>query len=872
MDRTRVCKLYLACLPGILLAALLFFLPSAILVSAQNPTQYVAYMFNFPLLGNPQQYGHYNNNGYGVHNTSLTDTTSCWPTVTYSDTYHAGTDWFEYADRPGIVGDAVVAVADGQVAFADPTYRRYPGHVVIISHTLPTGEMRYSMYGHLADDSLTVTAGSWVTRGQKIAEVKSWPSDADNSHLHWEIRDWCGLTCTLVSLNYFWPGPGYTYPNHPDNYGYHDPDAFVAARRRLIEANGAVPNPFSPDNDGQNDTTSIGYTLKDFLDGTQVTVTIAILSGTTTLRTLGPQSHASGTYAIPWDGMDSRGNVVANSTYVYSITVDAADSLSHPIDQVTSTVTVSTVVPTPTPTPPVTTTVEMPVLQGSDDAGHDPGFNCAYSIGSNEIYFGECYDGRNITSGFRFPNVPVPRGATTVEAYIRFTVDGPYEHPLILRLAGEATGNAQPFSAISRPDNRPRTTASATWNILAGDRWELGGTRRSPDLSAIVQEIVNRADWNAYNALAVIVENAAPAANQHRRVIGYERPGWYPGHEYGARLVIVYSGAPLPTPTPTSTRTPTPTSTPTSTPTPTATPTPTSTPTPTFTPTRTPTPTATPPPTPTPTPRPGWCGLGWAARAALPKLAMPAHSALVRIQRAAELAPLLYRVRDEVLSQTEAGQYYIDVYYMHSTEITDLILADPALYDEGMATLELFVPGLQALVDGQGEAVTITAEQVQRAEAFLDALAAVGSPALRQAIATERTRRPLAQLVGMTMDQAWAHLNGYTLTWLPPLSVTNPYPVRAGRTVPVRFTLTDFQGEFAIDSTVALRLVNEAGVTVVGPVGLSTNPIQGIVIRGHQYHYDMRTTGLTPGLYMLVIDYNAVEPGQRATWGINISR
>ncbi len=91
----------------------------------------------------------------------------------------------------------------------------------------------------------------------------------------------------------------------------------------------------------------------------------------------------------------------------------------------------ATVTPTPTPTPtstpapPVTTTVEARVLQGSDDAGHDPGRNCAYSISSNEIYFGECYDGKNITSGFRFPNVPVPRGATIVEAYIRFTVDGP---------------------------------------------------------------------------------------------------------------------------------------------------------------------------------------------------------------------------------------------------------------------------------------------------------------------------------------------------------------------------------------------------------------------------------------------------------------
>lgn len=168
------------------------------------------------------------------------------------------------------------------------------------------------------------------------------------------------------------------------------------------------------------------------------------------------------------------------SVRLTNVTADEGNGLELAADAIMLVFTGPAPTPTPTPmhtstpTPPVTTTVEMPVLQGSDDAGHDPGFNCAYSIGSNEIYFGECYDGRNITSGFRFPNVPVPRGATIVEAYIQFTVDGPYEHPLTLRLSGEATGNAQPFSAISRPDNRPRTTASASWNILASDRWELG--------------------------------------------------------------------------------------------------------------------------------------------------------------------------------------------------------------------------------------------------------------------------------------------------------------------------------------------------------------------------------------------------------------
>lgn len=217
--------------------------------------------------------------------------------------------------------------------------------------------------------------------------------------------------------------------------------------------------------------------------------------------------------------------------------------------------------PTPIPTPmsetlaePSFRTLAVPALgceggrcvfqvsSGTDDAGTDPRFGrCVYTASANEIYFGQCPNGQNITSGFRFPNVTLPQGAQIAEAYLEFTVDGPYTDELTLVFYGEAGGNAQPFSFSSRPENRPLPQASAAWQIPASDRWELGQTRTSPDLTAIVQEILNRPDWVSGNALAIIVKNAGPASgpNLHRRVIGYERPVWYPGREYAARLVIL---------------------------------------------------------------------------------------------------------------------------------------------------------------------------------------------------------------------------------------------------------------------------------------------------------------------------------------------
>ncbi len=181
------------------------------------------------------------------------------------------------------------------------------------------------------------------------------------------------------------------------------------------------------------------------------------------------------------------------------------------------------------------------VGSGSDDAGTDPyGGACLYRVNANEIYLGQCPYGQNITSGFRFPNVTLPQGAQIAEAYLEFTVDGPYSDDLTVAFYGENRGNAQPFSSFSRPENRPLTQASATWHIPSSDHWELGQIRTSPDLTAIVQEIVNRPDWASGNGLAIIVRNAGPASgpNRHRRVIGYERPVWYPGRENAARLVV----------------------------------------------------------------------------------------------------------------------------------------------------------------------------------------------------------------------------------------------------------------------------------------------------------------------------------------------
>jgi hypothetical protein len=120
---------------------------------------------------------------------------------------------------------------------------------------------------------------------------------------------------------------------------------------------------------------------------------------------------------------------------------------------------------------------------------------------------------------------------------------------------------------------------------------------------------------------------------------------------------------------------------------------------------------------------------------------------------------VLVRFESEIFRTTPAGQYYEALAQKHGEELNSLMQNHPDHFVKIMLALESFVPGMEAMLDGKGNTVQITKEQVGGLKTELDWMASVGSDSLRADIEAEQQRLSLEHFVGMTMDEAWADIN-----------------------------------------------------------------------------------------------------------------
>jgi hypothetical protein len=113
--------------------------------------------------------------------------------------------------------------------------------------------------------------------------------------------------------------------------------------------------------------------------------------------------------------------------------------------------------------------------------------------------------------GIRWRDVPLQAGNEIVEAYVRFQVDetkGGTE-PVNLLIEGELAGDSAPFANEAfNVTSRARTEAKVLWSVPdwtnVGDQ---GPDQTTPDVTAIIEEIINQEEWAAGNALGMIISD-----------------------------------------------------------------------------------------------------------------------------------------------------------------------------------------------------------------------------------------------------------------------------------------------------------------------------------------------------------------------------
>ena len=146
------------------------------------------------------------------------------------------------------------------------------------------------------------------------------------------------------------------------------------------------------------------------------------------------------------------------------------------------------------------TTVNLQVSANNDDA-YEYGDDTGFTANDNQIRHTGWASADGITlAGHRFTSVDVPKDAQIVTATLQLFILVTSVDDANFDIHAEDVDNAVDFAANADVVNRVRTTAAVLW-----DEDSLGtGFKSSPDIKAVIQEIVNRGSWASGNDLMII--------------------------------------------------------------------------------------------------------------------------------------------------------------------------------------------------------------------------------------------------------------------------------------------------------------------------------------------------------------------------------
>ena len=148
-------------------------------------------------------------------------------------------------------------------------------------------------------------------------------------------------------------------------------------------------------------------------------------------------------------------------------------------------------------------TASSRIAHDLDDVEEDSGG----SVYTNSTDIELVNDGTDQTIGLRFTGLNIPQGSVIESSYIQFTVDEASSGTCVLSIKGHNVDDSQQFSGVSNNvSGRLTTSAEVIWEPADWPTVGAAGTdQRTPDLSSIVQEIVNRPGYSQSSAISMII-------------------------------------------------------------------------------------------------------------------------------------------------------------------------------------------------------------------------------------------------------------------------------------------------------------------------------------------------------------------------------
>ena len=173
----------------------------------------------------------------------------------------------------------------------------------------------------------------------------------------------------------------------------------------------------------------------------------------------------------------------------------------------------------------------------------------AFDLENVRIYAGSgTVDSYGFGAGLRFTGITIPPGSTIDSAYLKITAE-PLNAQTICntRVSGHDVDNSLTLTNKTDFDDRyanHRTAAIVDWdNIPTWSVDEYGADTFSPDIKAVIQEIINRGGWVSGNSLTLFWEDFDDRSSDTALRRGY-------GHKQNptkaARLEITWTPPPPP--------------------------------------------------------------------------------------------------------------------------------------------------------------------------------------------------------------------------------------------------------------------------------------------------------------------------------------